>query len=62
MEYEENKTNKQFNVVNIRFITELNIKIPKLSGDRNFHIVYSPEKGKLRLRDSTLLNLRLKLN
>ena len=62
MEYEEYKRNKKFNAVNITFITELNIKRPKLSGDLNFYIVYSPEKLKLRLRDSTLLNLRLKLN
>ena len=61
-EYEEYKTNKKFNAVNIKFITEPDMKRPKLSGDGSFYIIYSPEKLKLRPRDSTLLNLRLKLN
>ena len=61
-EYEEYKTNKKFNAVKIKFITELDIKRPKLSDNGSFYIVYSPEKLKLRRRHSTLLNLRLKLN
>ena len=61
-EYEEYKTNKKFNAVNIEFITEPDIKRPKLSDDGSFYIIYSIEKLKLRPRDSTLLNLRLKLN
>ena len=61
-EYEEYKTNKKFNAVNIEFITEPDIKKPKLSDDGSFYIIYSLEKLKLRQRDSTLLNLRLKLN
>ena len=61
-EYEEYKTNKKFNAVNIEFITEPDIKRPKLSDDGSFYIIYSLEKLKLRPRDSTLLNLRLKLN
>ena len=60
-EYEEYKTNKKFNAVNIEFITKPDIKRPKLSDDGSFYIIYSPEKLKLRPRDSTLLNLRLKL-
>ena len=61
-EYEEYKTNKKFNAVNIEFITEPDIKRPKLSDDGSFYIIYSIEKLKLRPRDGTLLNLRLKLN
>ena len=61
-EYEEYKINKKFNAVNTEFITKPDIKRPKLSDDGSFYIIYSPEKLKLRPRDSTLLNLRLKLN
>ena len=61
-EYKEYKTNKKFNAVNIKFITEPDIKRPKLSDDGSFYTVYSSEKLKLRPRDSTLLNLRLKLS
>ena len=61
-EYEEYKTNKKFNAVNIEFITEPDIKRPKISDDGSFYIVCSPEKLKLISRDSTMLNLRLKLN
>ena len=41
---------------------EPDIKRPQLSDDGSFYIVYSPEKRKLRPKDSTLLNLRLKLS
>ena len=51
-EYEEYKTNKKFNAVNIKFITEPDMKRPKLSGDGSFYIIYSPEKLKLRPRDN----------
>ena len=55
-EYEEYKTNKKNNTANIKFITEPDIKKTKLSDDESFYIIYSPEK------DSTSLNLGLKLN
>ena len=61
-EYEEYKTNKKFNAVNIEFITEPDIKRPKLNDSGSFYILYSPEKLKPRPRGSTLLDLRLKLN
>ena len=61
-EYKEYKTNKKFNAVNMEFMTEPDIKRPKLSDDGSFYIVCSPEKLKLRPRDTTFLNLRLKLN
>ena len=61
-EYEEYKNSKNINALNIEFITEPDIKRPKLSSDRSFYIVYSPEKLKLRPRDSQISNLRLKLN
>ena len=61
-EYEEYKNPKNINALNIEFITEPDIKRPKLSSDRSFYIVYSPEKLKLRPRDSQISNLRLKLN
>ena len=61
-EYEEYKTNKKFNAVNIELITEPDIKRPKLSDSGSFYILYSPEKLKPRPRGSTLLDLRLKLN
>ena len=61
-EYEEYKTNKKFNAVNIKFITEPDTRRPKLTDDGSFYIIHLPEKLKLRPRDSTLLNLRLKLN
>ena len=50
------QTNKQNNTANIKFITEPDIKRTKLSDDESFYIIYSPEK------DSTSLNLGLKLN
>ena len=61
-EYEEYKTNKKFNAVNIEFITEPDIKRPKLSDSGSFYILYSPEKLKPRPKGSKLLDLRLKLN
>ena len=56
------KTKKKINALNIKIITEPDITRPKLSDDGSFYIVYSPEKLKLRPRDSQILNLRLTLN
>ena len=53
---------QHFNAINIEFLTEPEVKKPKLSNDRSFYIIYSPEKIKLRPRDSAMLNLRLKAN
>ena len=52
---------QHFNAINIEFLTEPEVKKPKLSNDRSFYIIYSPEKIKLRPRDSAMLNLRLKV-
>ena len=49
---------KDFQTINIDFFTEQNIKEPKLSDKVNFYIIYSPEKKKLRPRDSIMLNLQ----
>ena len=51
-----------FNAINIEFLTEPQVKKSKLSNGGSFYIIYSPEKIKLRLRDSAMLNLRLKVN
>ena len=53
---------QHFNAINIEFLTEPEVKKPKLSNDRSFYIIYSPEKIKLRPRDSAMLNLRLKVH
>ena len=53
---------QHFNAINIEFLTEPEVKKPKLSNDGSFYIIYSPEKIKLRPRDSAMLNLRLKVN
>ena len=53
---------QHFNATNIEFLTEPEVKKPKLSDDGSFYIIYSPEKIKLRVRDSAMLNLRLKVN
>ena len=47
-EYEEYKNSKNINALNTEFITEPDIKRPKLSDVGSFYIVYSPEKLKLR--------------
>ena len=52
---------RHFNVINIEFLTELEVKKPKLSNNGSFCIIHSPEKIKLRPRDA-MLNLRLKVN
>ena len=49
---------KDFQTINIDFFTEQNIKEPKLSDKVSFYIIYSPEKNKLRPRDSIMLNLQ----
>ena len=61
-EYEEYKNKKKINALNVKFITKPDITRPKLSDDGSFYIVYSPEKLKLRPRDSQILNVRLTLN
>ena len=53
---------QHFNAINIEFLTEPEIKKPKLRDDGSFYIIYSPEKIKLRPRDSAMLNLRLKVH
>ena len=53
---------QHFNAINIEFLTEPEIKKPKLRNNGSFYIIYSPEKIKLRPRDSAMLNLRLKVH
>ena len=53
---------RHFNAINIEFLREPEVKKPKLSDDGRFYIIYLPEKVKLRLRDSAMLNLKLKVN
>ena len=53
---------QHFNAISIEFLTKSEVKKPKLSDDRSFYIIYSPEKIKLRPRDSAILNFRLKVN
>ena len=53
---------KDFQTISIEFFTEHDIKKPKLCDDGSFYIMYSPEKIKLRPRDSTMLNLPLKVH
>ena len=53
---------QHFNAINIEFLTEPEVKKPKLSDDGSFYIIYSPEKIKIGPRDSAMLNLRLKVN
>ena len=52
---------QHFNAINIEFLTEPEVKTPELSDDGSFYIIYSAEKLKLRPRDSTMLNQRLKV-
>ena len=53
---------QHFSAINIEFVTEPEVKKPKLSDNGSFYIIYSPEKIKLTPRDSAMLNLRLKVN
>ena len=53
---------KDFQTISIEFFTEHDIKKPKLCDDGSFYIMYSPEKIKLRPRDSTMLSLPLKVH
>ena len=53
---------QHFNAINIEFLTEPEIKKTKLRNNGSFYIIYSPEKIKLRPRDSAMLNLRLKVH
>ena len=38
---------QHFSAINIEFLTEPEVKKPKLSKDGSFYIIYSPEKAKL---------------
>ena len=62
--YKDNCTGmiQHFCAINIEFLKERGVKKPTLSNDGSFYIIYSPEKIKLRRRDSAMLNLRLKVN
>ena len=40
----------------------MDVQQPKSNNNGSFYIIYSPEKMKLRPRDSTMLNSRLKVN
>ena len=51
-----------FNAINVQFSTEPDASKPKLSDNGSVYIIYSPEKIKLRPRDSAMLNLRLKVH
>ena len=51
-----------FNAINVQFSTEPDASKPKLSDNGSVYIIYSPEKIKLRPRDSAILNFRLKVN
>ena len=51
-----------FNAINNEFLTEPEVKKTKLSNDGSFYIIHSPEKIKLRPRDSAMLNLTFKVN
>ena len=53
---------QHFNAISIEFLTEPKVKKPKLSNGGSFYIIYLPEKNKLWPRDSTMLNLRLKVH
>ena len=53
---------QHFNAISIEFLTEPEVKKPKLSDDGSFYIIYSPEKIKLRPWNSAMLNLRVKVN
>ena len=49
---------QHFNAISIDFLTKPDVKKPKLSDDRSFYIIFSPEKIKLRPGDSAMLNFR----
>ena len=53
---------EQYNTINVEFSTEPDVKNPKLSHDRSLYIIYSPGRVKLRPWDSTMVNLKLKIN
>ena len=42
----------QYNTINVEFSIDVDVKQPKLNDDGSFYIIYSPEKIKLRSRDS----------
>ena len=62
LDFDQAIQTKEFQTINIEFSMEQDIKKPKINNDGNFYIIYSPEKIKLRPRDSIMLNLQLKGN
>ena len=42
----------RYNTINVEFSIDVDVKQPKLNDDASFYIIYSPEKIKLRSRDS----------
>ena len=53
---------QHFRAINTEFVTEPEDEKPKLKEDGSFYIIYSPEKLKLRPRNSAMLDLGLKVN
>ena len=43
---------QHFNAINTEFLTEPEVKKPKLSDDESFYIIYSPEKGQTHTKRS----------
>ena len=60
LDFDQAIQTKEFQTINIEFSMEQDIKKPKINNDGSFYIIYSPEKIKLRPRDSIMLNLQLK--
>ena len=50
----------QYNTITVEISTDVDVKQPKLNDDGSFYIIYSPEKIKLRPRDSAMLKLKTK--
>ena len=50
-----------FQTLKVKISSYEDIKRPELNENGSFYIIYSPEKFKLRLRDSNFLNLKFKL-
>ena len=53
---------QHFNAISIQFLTNPEVKKPKLRNDVSFYIIHSPGKIKLRPRENAMLNLRFKVN
>ena len=50
-----------FQTLKVKISSYEDIKRPELNENGSVYIIYSPEKFKLRLRDSNFLNLKFKL-